>query len=247
VQNVTRKNNIVELPDLRLRQLRHVILPGQCAPGFSSIALYNSVFNFWHAFWINVLKGNGSSEEINPYDFLRSGIISCILHHDTVVAVHLYSILNFEQDNIIHHPYLRGEHEQCFVNAMKDRRLKTAMPLEFLTVNPEWRKSVIGFHLAPVLVGLGYQIQKNLGIDATLGRCRTDVKSNVLMTDVGGVTLKSNVMMHNTPVDFCALFLDEMKPHPDPKIQSLIEYLWNSRTDHSGVTSNEETNEKRSA
>lgn len=220
----------------KLESLRYSLLPGRFAPGFEGTSLYNKAFQYWVAFWNKVLADNGSHEPIEPYDFLRSDLVAVLTSNDEVVAVHLYSLFNIEQTSLEYHPYLRGKEERAFLASLKDLNCRSAVSFEFLTLNDQWRKSKIGFSLAPVIVGLGYKIQKALNIDAALGRCRKDLHVNQLMTQVGGITLKTDVMMHNTPTDFCAVLLSQMKDHPDKDVQELIGALWSKRTDFSNLT-----------
>lgn len=221
-------------------QYRHVVLPGHFAPGFERTDLYNKAFHFWKTFWNDVFRANGSSDVVNENDFIRSEIVSLILsEYDEIVGLHLYSVLNLEKMNTPFHPYLVSAEGESFLSELTDRGCRSALPLEYLTVNAAFRKSVIGFSFAPIVTGLGYRIQSELGIDASLGRCRSDLKVNNLMTDVGGVVLKRDVMMHNTPVDFCAVFLGEMTSHPDLAVQAAIDDLWQRREDVAGLTKTE--------
>ncbi len=210
------------------------IFPGRYLEKDSSVARYNLIFEFWEKFWIDVMRDNGTTERIDSYDFLRSDLVAAIMNGDEVVSIHLYTLLRFEQGNIHVHPYFSGESGDRFYNELKRVGIESAMTLEYLTVNPGWRKSRLGYSLAPVVVGLGYQIQKQLGIDATLGRCRQDNGVNRLMTDVGGEALVRDVMMYNTPTDFCIVHRDSMTTHPDQDVSRRVESLWASRLDHTG-------------
>jgi hypothetical protein len=216
---------------------RQVLLPGHFAPGFHATDLYNKAFHFWKTFWSDVYKANGTDDVVNENDFVRSELISLVLsEYDEIVALHLYSILNLEKTSTTYHPYLSSTEGEVFLTALEHAGCRSAMPLEYLTVNAAFRKSIVGFSFAPIMGGLAYRIQSALGVDASLGRCRADLKVTQFMTDVGGVVLKQNVMMHNTPVDFCAVFSKDLHPHPDSELQAAIDDLWNRREDHSGLT-----------
>ena len=203
-----------------------------------SIVLYNKAFHFWREFWSKVMADNGTDDQIDAYDFTRTEIVTVITYRSEIVAMHLYSILNIETDSIAYHPYFMGKEERVFFDELRKRRCKNAMPAEYLTVNEKFRKSVTGFSFAPIVSGLCYKVQRHFGVDATLGRCRQDRKVNERMLEVGGVTLKRDVMLHNTPTDFCAVFLKDLKEHPLPDVQAKVDQLWNSRIDHSDLDPN---------
>lgn len=217
-------------------QLQYHILPGRFHPDFPGASLYNQIYRYWTAFWEGVMRDNGTDERIDPYEFLRADYVVAIMNGSEVVGVHLYSILNLEQPGVGSHPYFVGENEATFLAALRTNGARTAISFEYLTINPDWRKSRIGFSLAPVVVGLGYQIQQTLFIDSSLGRCRQDNGVNRLMTDVGGKALVEGVMMYNTPTDFCHVVRTEMREHPDSETRDRIAALWNARHDWTGDT-----------
>ena len=204
-----------------------------------SIVLYNQAFHFWRSFWSKVMADNGTDDQINAYDFTRTEIVTLITYQSEIVAMHLYSILNIETDSIAYHPYFTGQEERIFFDELRKRRCRSAMPAEYLTVNEKFRKSVTGFSFAPIVSGLAYKVQRHFGVDAVLGRCRQDMKVNERMLEVGGVTLKHDVMLHNTPTDFCAVFLKDLKEHPLVEVQSKVDQLWNSRIDHTEFDANQ--------
>jgi hypothetical protein len=216
---------------------RQVILPGQFAPGFHATGLYNKAFHFWRAFWNDVYKTNGTDDVVNENDFVRSELVSLILSdYDEIVALHLYTVLNLEKSNTPFHPYLNSAKGDVFLSALEKAGCRSAMPLEYLTVNAAFRKSITGFSFGAIMPGLAYHIQSALGIDATLGRCRADLKVTKFMTDVGGTILKKDVIMHNTPVDFCAVYLNDLRANPDADLQARIDDIWSRREDYSGLT-----------
>lgn len=216
--------------------LKYHVLPGRFRPGFAGADQYNMIYRYWTGFWDKVMSDLETPERIDPYEFLRSDFVTAITSGSEIVAVHLYSALNLEQACIASHPYFKGEQEERFLLALRARDIRTVLTLEYLTVNPEWRKSKTGFSLAPVVVGLGYKIQNMLQIDSSLGRCRKDSGVDRLMTDVGGEAIFENVTMYNTLVDFCHVHRDHMRPHPDALVQARIDSLWRGRIDWTSET-----------
>lgn len=216
--------------------LQYTILPGHFHPGFHETSLYNRAFLYWRDFWNGVYRDNGSSDTINELDFLRTEMITVVTSGADVVAMHLYSVLNLEMASSPYHPYFNATGDTVFIDALREKGCRSAMPLEYLTIDEKWRKSKTGLSLSPVMIALGCRIQKELAIDAIIGRARSDIKINDRMIDAGSVILRAGVMMHNTPTDFCAIFLENQKEHPDPQVRDLVEKLWTQRTDLTGLT-----------
>lgn len=212
------------------------ILPGHFHPGFRETALYNQSFLYWREFWNGVYRANGSSDTINELDFLRTEMVTVVTSGSEIVAMHLYSVLNLEMASTVFHPYLNATGDTCFIDLLRESKCRSAMPLEYLTINENWRKSKTGLSLSPVMIALGCRVQKELGIDAIIGRARSDIKINDRMIDAGSVILRAGVMMHNTPTDFCAIFLNDQKEHPDSQVRDLVARLWDNRRDHTGLT-----------
>lgn len=218
-----------------VNDLQYVLLPGRFNPGFEGSALYDKAYDYWLKFWNQVYVDNGTTDQADGADFQRADIVALLISGDEIASMHLYSIVNLENAASSHYPYFAGEHGRSFYEALKPLSLKTAMTLEYLTVNPDWRKSKIGFSLTPVVCGLAYEIQKTLKVDVTLGRCRQDVRSHELMLERGGQILLPDIVMHKTSTHFCVLRLDDLKPHhPDPVVTNLTQSFWMNRRDLTG-------------
>src|SRR5690606_38787220 len=111
------------------------------------------------------------------------------------------------------------------------------MSMEYLTVDPAWRKRHTGVSLASVIVSLGTRIQRRAGMGASTGVAREDVGMDGLCRDIGGVEVASGHMLYNTPVSLMCMFTDRLRELPDPEERELTETLWQTRTDLSGLTS----------
>jgi hypothetical protein len=120
------------------------------------------------------------------------------------------------------------------MNILKNKNVKTAMSLEFLTVNPDWRKSKTGVSFAQLLVGIATKVQKHLNIDASIAISRSDVKVTQMGDGLGWDVIIPNVEMHTKKCDLIALFNHKIEDYPDPAIREHIEYFWNNRIDLTG-------------
>lgn len=214
-----------------LSSMSYDILPGVFLPDAPSAELHEHSFQFLRKFWSEVLKRNGAQHDIDPRVFQQVDFINVIKHENQVVALLLQSVLNFESSAIDFHPYFSNAKEKEFLRALKAKGVRSGLTCEYLTVDEAWRKNPLGLSMAKIIVGLGYSIQRELGIDVSIGRCRTDVGSDLLMTERGGERLITNVMMHNTPIDFCVLHINQMTPHPNPEVEAVTEALWSRRND----------------
>ena len=230
---MSKTTNLEVIPfERKVRELNYHLLPGKLQKGSTHLALYNRVFFYWQKFWADVFHKNGTPNKVQPSEFLRMDYIGVVLHGDRdIVGFYLHTLLNLDQGNIEHHPYLAGKEADLFLKYTKESGDKLAMTIEYITLDENWRKCKIGKSLNKVLLGTALELQRYAGADLSFIKAREDVKVSNMISEHGGISLKSNIDMHNTPVSFMVLPSSNIATQEDIELRNLSQKLWQNRID----------------
>ncbi|MGZ3696096.1 MAG: hypothetical protein ACXWQO_18780, partial [Bdellovibrionota bacterium] len=133
---------------------QYYLLPSANPPAHLA-GRHNQIHKFWKESWLEVLQQLKAETNQLDDDFLRQDFIASICTDAEVVAVHLYSIFALDTEASCAHRYLKGNYPPEFFEKLKAMGVRTVMSLEYLTVNPNWRKSQGAIHMGAVTGALG--------------------------------------------------------------------------------------------
>jgi hypothetical protein len=221
--------SVLQLKSAKLSDLKFTVIPRNFAPGFTQTDLFNRTFEFWRSFWIDVFDSNQANSIGALTDFFFADALGVLTYQNEIVGVHIYTFFNSDQSSTRIHPYFSQYEGEAFLKFLDEQGYRSSLALGYLAINPEWRKSQVGLSIGSMLIALGAELQKDLQIDASLGRCRTDVKTNRMLTSLGGTTIKEAYMMHNTPCDFVVMERVKLVEHPDELSRQYVREWWNQR------------------
>jgi hypothetical protein len=197
---------------------------------------YNRVYLFWRDFWTRVFRANGSSAVPTADNFRRQGQIAVLEHAGQIAGLSMHSRFDLRLVADREHSYM-GIYDDRFLKPLRERGVASVMTYEYLTVPPEFRRSLIGVSLGAVLIGLGLKLAVEAGVDAVIAPARRDVGVHRLAHDQGAVSLVEDISMHETPCDLIAFYRERIRLPHDPVQAALIERLWSELKDEasSGV------------
>lgn len=207
---------------------QYLLLPSGNPP-IEFVARHNQIYRFWKETWLEVLNGLKAESGGLADDFLRQDLIAAICTENGVAAVHLYSFFSLDADSSRQHHYLAGNYPQEYFDKLKSLGVRTVMSMEYLTVNPAWRKRKCDIHIGAALGGLGLKVMQYYGIDAAIAPARRDHKVHEMAYAEGGEGILTNVLNHNVPCDLIAIRRENVVPNPNPEVESLKNELWQSR------------------
>lgn len=212
-----------------LQNLQYHLLPGRCPAGFRGTEFHNQVFHYWKNFWDGVLKDLDGTQA-NVADFDRQSLIAAITAPGgQIVAIHLYTFFNAHSEAFKTHPYVKNSFEDDYVDWIIKNKLEAPMTMEYLTINPAFRKKEVGVSMAYVLMGLGMKLMESLNASAAIGPCRQDVKVDKIAFDYGAIGLEPRIM-HNVPVVSVAIPAKNHPPCPFPEERALIDRMWETKS-----------------
>ncbi|MCC6277205.1 MAG: hypothetical protein IT289_04740 [Oligoflexia bacterium] len=212
-------------------KLQYYIIPTNWPQRNEHLALYNKAYIYWRDFWAEVLRDLGSHETLTADTFVRQDIVTTIMNGDEIVAVHLYDFFKLDCQADLEHTYISENYPKEFIEKLNKNGARTAMSMEFLTIDKNWRKQIIGFQMSSVLLQLGLRVLIQESIDAAIAPARNDLKMSQMSYTLGFECIIPNVIKHNVSCDLVACFPKKVKNHPDQTVSKLIGSLWENRID----------------
>lgn len=212
----------------QLENLRYYLLDPADAPGEHQTQ--NKTFSFWQSTWETVLQGLGCDASVLVEEFVRQNLIATIFDGENPVAVHLYSFFSLNSKPASLHPYMK-QYPPLYFDRLHELGVSRVMSMEYMTIHPDWRKHVTGFHLGAVLASLAFRVMRQYGADAAIAPARRDHRVHDLAYAYGGDCVVEKVMNHNVECDLIACRAAKINNHPSPLVCEWEEKLWASRTE----------------
>ncbi len=220
---------------INLKKFKYYLMPTKAYRGFKGIELNNSLYQYWKEFWGKIYSEAGALEAFVTDDFLRQEFVGVLTFNDQIVGCLFSSFFNLNQTSTLEHRYFKF-YPLEYVQSLKARNIEIAQSVEFLTLDPAWRKSRTGISLSEVIIGLSLKAGHALNADAIIGTARSDVGVNDSCYKYGFECLIPNVSRRNFNVDLIAYFTSSQTvKHPDQSIDSFIDYLWENKIDLLGL------------
>jgi hypothetical protein len=190
---------------------------------------HNKIYLFWLKLWRDLCRDLKVSDAQLEEDFHRQDLIAALCADSGVMAVHLYSFFSIESLAAREHRYLASNYPPSFFEQLKIQGVNTVMSMEYMTVNPEWRKRKSDIHIGAVLASLGLSLLDYYSIDAAIAPARRDHKVHELAHTFGGESILENVQNHNIACDLISIRKDKLQAHPQSAVESTRIDLWEKR------------------
>jgi len=223
---------LVQAPSIR--NLTCTILPGKITNPGPVPELLNPAFHYWKTTWAEFFRRAGSPPDALKIDsFLRADYI-IVLHDGPVIAGMLLStIFHTEALTTYEHPQI-APYPPAVIERLHAIRGGRCLSGEYLSVNPAFKKSILGISLAEVMVGILQRILLSAEADILLASTVRAAHVAEIARDYGyeevGSYLKLGVdcvMMCNTR--------DGVVEHPRAEVREAIAQFWAFRRDLAGL------------
>lgn len=210
---------------------RYVILPARPSKTFSHQPLYNQAYTFWKDYWQRTFRRK-APHFWNALDFIRQDLIFCLMRNDEIVAQNIGMFANVDDIVTFDLPYFESFQGDA-INLVRARDAKTAMTLEYTSVNPTFGERRTGFRFAEIINGLGLETFKARNIDVTFGTPRRLTGLCEVTANYGYKKISEGLQKAGWNLDVYLGFKGEIKLHPDPLYKEMIQHLWDNRLDYS--------------
>lgn len=190
-------------------------------------------FETWFKVWTDTYKGRNF--EVKAEEFIRHDLICAIMANgNEAAAVHCYSFFDLTSKPDLSTKYFQF-FSPNFIDKMKERQISTVMSMEYLTVNENYRSSIVGFSLGRVLTQLGVRLFEQTPGDAIVAPARKDVKASEMAYDSGFTCIEPDVIQRGFACDMVAYFKGDHKNVSDPFLARICDRLWNNKEISSSI------------
>ena len=196
------------------------------------LELSNRAYDLWEKTWVETFEKTGFSDHLVRDHFLRCNKLALITDpFKNIVGLHLYTFMNFHSKSCQASGFF-ADIKSEFRNYFIERGFNTGNCMEYLTVNPKYRKSRTGIPFGEILIGLGVQITREEGLDCSFGTSREDVKVHKMTQSLGAEILLGKVSKYGYS---CCITLASSSAPSQPGYEDrdeIINQLWKHRTDY---------------
>lgn len=213
------------------KRLQYVLLPARCPPGSAWLELHDAAFRFWRDFWSGVFAEISPGEAVNVNDFHRQNAIAVFLDGDRVAALHLYSLWNLSSQSALAQPYIASNYRASDLDRLRQRGVRSALAMEYLTVDPAYRKGATGLPMSSLVIGVGYEATKAIACDAMIAPCRMDVKVHQRVAEFGAVPISEPFVSHGVQAINMVAPVALLRGHSDPSVAAAVADCWSRRQD----------------
>lgn len=229
-----------DLQFARLNRLSCTILKGRMNEAAPLPPLYNQAYGYWKKTWAHFFAEAGSGPDaLKLENFTRSEFI-IVIHQGEQIAGMLLSTLFHAQALTTYEHSCVSPFPEVALGRLRSLPGGRALTGEYLSVNPEFKKSLLGLSLADTLIGILMcilrQTQTDMALAATVRAAKVAEICKAYGYEEVGSYLKIGVdcvMLYNT--------LETVREHPSPEVRALVKRLWSSKVDHTGMLENYES------
>jgi hypothetical protein len=228
--------SLVQQPSVRT--LSCSILSGKNVNGGPIPPVFNPAYLYWKNMWSAFFARAGSPPDALKIDnFVRADFIIVIHDGPVIAGMVLASVFHGQALSTFDHPSV-APFPAHIHDKLRNWQGGRALTGEYLSVDPAYKKSVLGISLAEIMCGLLHKILHARGIDMLLA---STVRA-AHVADIGvlfgyqevGSFLKLGVdcvLMFNTT--------QNIQRHPNAEMLAAVEHFWATKADYTNLLGNE--------
>lgn len=217
----------------RIKKLDYVLFSGGEAPENLTIR-HDQAYKLWKKNWQDTFAQLKSEAKLRADDFTRQQVISALFSGDTAVGLLLHTHFNLDLEAVREHTYL-STYPAEIINSLREQGCAEVLSMEYLTLDENWRKHLVGVSMAEVILGLGVKVLEASGFGSMLVVTRNEKKVNEILYGYGARCLAPNLTKHNVAVDLVSLDRGKTHPGEHSEVNQLIDHFWRRRQDTVGV------------
>lgn len=211
--------------------LAYYILPTSPIHDIEALELSNKSYELWEKIWFDTFSAKGVADKLVRDYFLRSQKLTVITNDSKeIIGIHLYTFMNFESKASQASSFFKNIGDNI-PNSLVDMGIRSGICMEYLSVNPIFRKSTSNIPFGELLIGLGCQIMKEEKLDCVFGTSREDVKVDKMAKSFGGFVLRSGIEKYGYPCSLTIISHDAKSESGYEERDELVSQLWKNRVD----------------
>lgn len=209
-------------------ELSFSLISGKRSRSVIDRKLRESAFELWEPFWKDVYITAGSDYIPKADDFLRQDLITVINYHNRTIGLLFSSFYDLKCLVNQHHSYLKFYNSEFF-SYLNSQESSEVMTFEYLTLLPDYRKSIIGCNLAGIIFRLAFELWKSTAARSIIVTARNDVKVNQRLLELGLHVVQEATKQRNFECDLMAYRPGDFQELKNPQDLKIFHRLWETR------------------
>lgn len=213
----------IEFQKKILPNLRWYMMPGNFLNPNIHHELYEKTYQHWKQMWTKILN---VGKNLNSDTFIRQDILCPLVYKKDVIGLIGCNFFNLKQEATKDHSYTSVFPKEQLANFSEDNSI--SMSIEYLTVSPDFRKSIIHISLGDILLGLSMKVFANSNASFVLGTARSKIHVDKMCYQFGFQPF-GEIDKFGHP---CTLIINTKKTltnHSNLAVHSCINKLWLGR------------------
>ncbi len=182
-------------------------------------------YRYWRDKWGALLRDLGTTEPMDPLEFLRQDKVTLLTCDGEIVGMHL--IKEYARSQFSSEPYFQGYNEE-FLRELDRRGARRVQALQYIMIDDKWSVANTLMNFGAILICLSLRHQTENRLDASISIARADVAALSLCLKLGFEELSVS-RMHQVDVGLIACF--EPSPYPKPDVNEWVDYYWKNRVE----------------
>lgn len=220
--------------NIDLKDLSCTLLPGKWNILEKPPSLYEAAYRVWRRTWADIFTQAGSPESLAVDNFLRQDAVIVLHRESQVVGLVTSTLLNLAAENSREHSYLKP-FPNHIVQTMQQLGAGILTTGEYLSVEPEFRKSFTDIPIAEILVGLCTKIFEHLDGEVALATTVRPLKLHRYLAKHGYQEV-GNFQKYGLDCLLLANTKTTFQTHPSSEVRAVVDNFWSRRRDLTGLT-----------
>lgn len=224
-----------------LTELEYIVFPRperaweQILQGEPWLNHFNDLYAYWKSSWTETFRSLNSESVPQTEDFLRQNIVSGLFCGGRPIGFQTNTFFNLSFGAHCDHPYMRRYPAET-VTGLRSARVRRVMSIEYLYIEPEFRRSRVSASLSAVLLALALKCFQVSSCDAVVSIPRNDRGINRIFYALGAVPLRKDMELHNVKVDLILFTKKTPIFYSALEDRDLMQHFWTNRVDPCGMT-----------
>ncbi|MFZ4403940.1 MAG: hypothetical protein ACOYOK_07545 [Pseudobdellovibrionaceae bacterium] len=190
------------------------------------LSIYNQTYQHWYRVWNDLLRS--SSDSILTSDnFLRQSKVCSLVYNNQVIGMIAASFFDLNIEAYKDHSYLLP-FKSIDLNRIRSETNSLIMSIEYVSVEPVFRKKDLGISIGTLLLGLSMKVFDESNAVAVLGTARNQMHVDEMCFNYGFKPI-GQISKYGHP---CTLILnnkEQLKNHDNHLIFESVNRLWTKR------------------
>lgn len=187
--------------------------------------LNRNAYQFWFTQWVETFRELKVSKALSSDDYMKKRLGGLFYERQPV------GFILYDQHDFSLPPVRDLNYFHAYPEKVKEHIFEWSEPvffISYLTLSPEWRKSVTDLPVSEILVGLSMLAFLESGCKKLLTYSRNDRKVNGIVERHGGEAIVRGASANNVEVDFFEIDRSRARLSDTPGCKEAIMKLWNN-------------------